>query len=143
MNPYRVFAAATLGVLASGCVTKPIAYEMAVDVPQERYSYVAPQSDNLGTVRVTRDTGFAGSGCLMVISIGGIEAARLESGERASFPLREGEHVFSVAPSERGLCGVQRDRVTRRAEVNVRAGQLKRYRAGINPNAGPFFDPAE
>jgi hypothetical protein len=98
--------------VASGCAgffkTDAVPAGAAKTVPNERM--LAFQNEVVGYSKlvITRDTGYLGGGCYIAIEIERTLAARLDTGESATFYVPPGEVEVSVVPDPlgRGLCAL-------------------------------------
>ena len=106
-----------LFLLITGCATSPIPAERAKPAAKSRLlAFQQPPTEPHGTVRVTRDTGAAGSACQVFIYIDGTHAASVWSGETARFYLPVGERIIGINTSS--YCG----------------GGLKEHQQQVGPN---------
>ncbi|EJP77028.1 TPA: hypothetical protein ACOENG_002424 [Stenotrophomonas maltophilia] len=133
----------------SGCMpTKQASPEQIKDAPTARIFPIGAQGEPTGTITVTRDVGFVGSGCYMGVMVDGKMAAHLDPAERLSLVLAEGRHVLTATPVQgRGLCGVLQSEKTnnsrrRSTEINVRAGATQAYRLYSSAEEFPVIEPA-
>ncbi|MDR2958314.1 MAG: hypothetical protein LBV10_02120 [Stenotrophomonas sp.] len=133
----------------SGCMpTKQASPEQIKDAPAARIFPIDAQGEPTGTVTVTRDVGFVGSGCYLGVMVDGKMAAHLDPAERLSLALAEGRHVLTATPVQgRGLCDVLQSEKTnntrrRSTEINVRAGATQAYRLYSSAEEFPVIEPA-
>lgn len=120
----------------SGCATTPMAPSSAVHVANDRLiTFQAPITGPSGTLVVTRDKGFLGSGCYYGFFINNVLAARLDSSETATFHVAAGELVLRSGrdPLGRALCATMKQEWTQR-ETILRDGETKYFRLSIDVN---------
>jgi len=105
-------------------------------VPTERLAgFQKPIDGPSGTLVLTRDRGFLGSGCYYGFFINNELAARIDNSETATFVVPVGELVLRAGrdPSGRALCGMDKEEWTQR-ETIFRDGEKKYFRLSIDPN---------
>jgi hypothetical protein len=125
-----------LVLLVAGCATTPVPVSSALAAPADRllaFQDVPPGPS--GTLIVTRDKGFGGSGCYYSFFINDILAARLAVAETAKFYVAPGELVLRSGrdPQGRALCGMLQDEWTQR-ETILRDKETKYFRLLIDAN---------
>ncbi|RRU23624.1 hypothetical protein [Stenotrophomonas sp. 278] len=134
----------------TGCVmpTKQAPPNEVKDVPAERRFEIGEQASPTGTITITRDVGFIGSGCYLGVMIDGAMAAHLDPAERLTVDLSEGRHVLTATPVQgRGLCGALQTEKTnaarrRSTEVFVRPGAVQTYRLYTAAEEFPVIEPS-
>ncbi|MBF6029686.1 hypothetical protein ICY20_18205 [Pseudomonas sp. P115] len=110
-------------LLLAGCASSPIPSSQADPVPSTRlFAYQASVQGESFLV-VTRDKGFAGSGCNGTVSIDGVRAAEVGTGETAKFRVTPGEHIVSVSTCGSGL---------KERETTIKPGATKKFRISID-----------
>lgn len=122
--------------LLAGCASEPIPATTAKAAPSSRLlAYQGGNLANAGTLVITRDTGFGGSGCFYAVSINGTLAARLDVGETSRFFVNPGEVLLRVGrdPQGRGLCAFGKSEWTQR-ETLLRPDETKYFRLSIDAN---------
>ncbi|MDO6815339.1 hypothetical protein [Cobetia amphilecti] len=132
-------AGAISSLMLTGCATQAITAEDAIPAPAERlYLYQSAPLSNHGKLTVTRDSGFAGSGCGVVISINGKPAAKLNQGETSSFTLPSGRVIIG-ASANRGICSTglkeAKDTIIEDEEIRYRTGFDQSGSLGLFPTA--------
>ncbi|MEB1025984.1 hypothetical protein JH314_08170 [Xanthomonas campestris] len=127
--------------LLAACATKPVSDQTAVQAPADRVFAHQTQVANGATLIVSRDAGFAGSGCSVAVMIDGEKAAVLKPGERATFNLSGPEVILGAQATGGGICGVAPERMRRETSVLLPAGSKKKYRIGIGGSGEPFVAP--
>jgi|SRR5258706_817321 len=138
-KPSYVLAAV---LLLSACATTSTPIVSAKPAPSDHLlafqSARGGNNNNVGTLVVTRDEGFLGSGCYHAVYINKVLAARLAAGEFARFYVEPGETLLRVGrdPYGRGLCGLDQDNWTQR-ETTLRRGEEKFFRLSIDQNGKP------
>ena len=99
-----LIAAVALAVLA-GCASTAISVRDAKPVPaDEVYEFQSRPSGDSGTITVVRDSGAVGSGCDIVVYVDGRKAAKIGTGERATFYLPPGSSNIGAGLAGSGLC---------------------------------------
>jgi hypothetical protein len=140
MKRTTIVAAAALALAA--CATKPVRPSEALQVPQVRLiAYQAPVAGG-GEITLVRDKGLTGGGCYAGIFIGGELAAKVGTGEKASFQLPAGRAVVSAKAVGAGLCGIgAQDRGERSTEIHVDSGQHRIYRLALSSAGEVSMNP--
>lgn len=101
----RIIIGALVVALLAGCSSNPISVNDAVQAPRDEiYAYQSKPSGPSGKLTVVRDSGINASGCDFVIYIDGRKAAKLGSGEKASFYVSPGQLNIGAGVSGSGLC---------------------------------------
>lgn len=101
----RILIGAMGLALLAGCASSAIPVEEAKPVPNdELYAYQSRPAGQAGTLTVVRDSGFVGSGCDAVVYIDGVKAAKIGTGQRATFFLPPGNPNIGVSFAGSGLC---------------------------------------
>ncbi|WP_315136859.1 hypothetical protein [Achromobacter marplatensis] len=78
----------------AGCSTTPVSADKAAPVPPERlYAFQTPPAGDFGTAVVTRDSGFVGSACYVVLKINGTKAAAFGTAETATLYMPAGDVI--------------------------------------------------
>ena len=81
-----------------GCDTKITPIDERVELPDDRiYAYAEKTEIRNASLIVTRDKGFAGSGCKVVLYINTKLAGRFNPGETKQFYVESGEVLIKVA----------------------------------------------
>jgi hypothetical protein len=96
MNILTLSAFVVCWSTVAGCAPMPISAEDADPVPSSRLYAFSKKLE--GEIVVTRDSGFAGSGCTIRFYIDGKPAADFHSGEVARFGVTAGRHVLGAEP---------------------------------------------
>jgi hypothetical protein len=123
-----------LGLLA-GCASSAIPVSQAEPVPSdELYAFQAKPSGESGKLTVVRDSGMVGSGCDIVVYIDGRKAAKVGTGQRASFYLPPGSPSIGAGLAGSGLCG---GAAIRTISANVQSSKESLYR--ISGDVGGFY----
>lgn len=123
-------------LMLSGCATTPMDHARAVPVPADRLVGFQNSIDGpSGTLVLTRDKGFLGSGCYYGFFIDNTLAARIDNSEAATFIVPTGELVLRAGrdPEGKALCGLGKEEWTQR-ETIIRDGEKKYFRLSIDPN---------
>lgn len=97
----------TVGLaLLAGCATSATPVQQAEPVPRdELYAFQTKPAAESGRLTVIRDSGALGSGCDIVVYIDGAKAAKVGSGQRATFYLQPGQPNLGIGLAGSGLCG--------------------------------------
>lgn len=120
----------------AGCATTPADHSKARPVPADRLVGFQSLVDGpSGTLVLTRDKGYLGSGCYAGFFVNEELAARIDNSETATFTVPTGELVLRVGgdPSGRGLCALSKEHWTQR-ETTFRSGEKKFFRLSIDMN---------
>lgn len=118
------------------------------DAPAERILLKNEPTTDTGAVVIVRDVGMLAGGCYLGVMVDGELAAKLDRAERVTLHLPAGEHVLTATyVGGRGLCGaLQNDASSaahrRSVEINISAGQVKRYRLLVPYEDYPVIEPA-
>lgn len=123
-----------LGMIAAlcaiaGCSTTPTPLVKATPAGPERLLAFQPKTEETSAkLIVTRDRGFTRSGCNLTLSIDSVLAARLKTGQTATFYLKPGEHLLRASKDSerRGLCALDKQRGST-SETLLRPGETKSY----------------
>ncbi|HHA2385050.1 hypothetical protein ACSLC0_00135 [Stenotrophomonas muris] len=119
-----------------GCATTPADHSTARQVPADRLVGFQSTIDGpSGTLVLTRDKGYLGSGCYAGFFVNEELAARIDNSETATFTVPAGELVLRVGgdPMGRGLCALNKEHWTQR-ETTFREGEQKFFRLSIDMN---------
>lgn len=126
----RLAVIATAGILAS-CVSYTEPPKAASPVPNDRLLAFQEKTLNSAIMVVTRDDGYmAGGGCYTAILIDGVVAGRLGIGERATFFLDPGRHVYGISgdPMGKGLCALRIAQPQKESSSEFKASETQKYR---------------
>lgn len=139
------FLLALMMCIAIGaCATKQVSTAEAVAVASERI-YVGPATGDTYSVRIIRDAGFAGSGCMARIYLDGKDAADLEPGEAVVLTLATGRHIIGASPSPASgkMCSAfdAASRHRRETEVTGVIGETRNYRFSISASGDVSLAP--
>ena len=119
----RIFVAALGVALLAGCASSPVPSSQANPVPSARlFAYQASIPGDSFLI-VTLDKGFVGSGCNGTVSIDGVRAAEVGTGETAKFRVAPGEHIVSVSTCGSGL---------KERETSIKPGTTKKFRISMD-----------
>ena len=127
MGNMRQVAAVVL-MLAAGCSTTQVATNSGAAKAATMIADRALTTPRDGAARliVTRDTGFAGGGCLFEVLANGKLAAELRPGEQVSLYVDPGECIVGVQ-LKGSLCPKENAEIA----VQSTAGATKNIRAGV------------
>ena len=126
----RLAVIATAGILAS-CVSYTEPPKAAAPVPSERLLAFQEKTSSSAMMVVTRDDGYmAGGGCYTAILIDGVVAGRLGTGEKATFFLDPGRHVYGISgdPMGKGLCALRIAQPQKESSSEFKASETQKYR---------------
>ncbi|WP_433739003.1 hypothetical protein [Pseudomonas putida] len=127
--------------LLAGCASSAIPVNQAEPVPQdELYAFQSKPAGESGKITVVRDTGMVGSGCDIVVYIDGRKAAKIGTGQRASFYLPPGTPSIGVGLAGSGLCA---GAAIRTIPASVQNGKESLYRISGDMSGffiGPYVD---
>lgn len=117
--------------LIAGCSSQPIDPALAKPVPRERlYSHQA-QTEAGAKLVITRDSGYwASGGCIAQVLIDGKKAARMDTGEVATFEVKPGRHFIGIDGDDEGggLCAMQIGQQLKEITTEISAGEVQRFR---------------
>jgi hypothetical protein len=114
----RRLSAVFLAVSLAGCATSPPEASSVKSVAA--LAWYEPTA-NSGTLIVTRDAGFTGSGCIMHVFLDGAPIGDLRTSERITVYPAAGEHIAGVK-----ACTSDDEK-----SLTVASGETKRYRVAI------------
>ena len=125
--------------ILTGCSTTPVSTSDALPAPKERIleqgvKYQSSAS-NTGQVIVKRDAGTMGWLCTARIFINSNAVADLETSEKISLYLPEGDYIISADPI--GFCGGGIVELT----TKVKAGSIQYFRYGFSGSGYPVLFP--
>lgn len=137
----RILIAAVAVVMLAGCASSAISVRDAKPVPSDEvYAFQTKPVGESGKITVVRDSGAVGSGCDIVVYIDGRRAAKIGTGQRATFYLPPGSPNLGVGLAGSGLCA---GAAIRTIAATVKPGKESLYRisgdmAGLY--IGPYVD---
>lgn len=135
----QTFLALVVLVLA-GCATQAPKQSQIKPVPTDRALAYQSASDGDATIIVTRDIGFAGSGCFAGLYLDGDLVAKLDTGERTSLYVPSGRHVIGTWNVGKALCGYREGKDRRETDATLKPGETRKFRILID-NAGVEITP--
>ncbi|RAU43421.1 MULTISPECIES: hypothetical protein [unclassified Pseudomonas] len=133
----RIFVGALAVALLAGCGTTPVSSTDASPVPEQRLLARQSAVKDGGTLVVTRDNGWtAGGGCYVALLLDGQVAARIGTGEVARLQVSPGRHLIGISGDSEGagLCGLQIGQPTKETSLELKPGELQRYRISGDTN---------
>jgi hypothetical protein len=137
----RILIGALAVALLPGCASTAISVRDAVPVPaDEIYGFQSKPSGESGKVTVVRDSGAVGSGCDIVVYVDGRKAAKIGTGQRATFNLPSGTTNLGAGLAGSGLCA---GAAIRTIAATVRSGKESLYRISGDMAGfyiGPYVD---
>ena len=137
----RILIGALAVALLAGCASTAISVRDAVPVPaDEIYGFQSKPSGESGKVTVVRDSGAVGSGCDIVVYVDGRKAAKIGTGQRATFNLPSGTTNLGAGLAGSGLCA---GAAIRTIAATVRSGKESLYRISGDMAGfyiGPYVD---
>lgn len=144
----RTVAFLLCALALSGCMpTKQPPAAEVVPVPADRLFPIDFSNGHTGTVTITRDVGFVGSGCYLGVLVNGQMAAHLDPGERVTLELTATRHILTATWIKgRGLCGVMSEKSMaarrRSTEILLGIGAIQHYRIYTTTEEYPVIEPA-
>lgn len=121
--------------LLAGCASTAISVGEAEQVPDdELFAFQGKPSGDSGKITVVRGSGMVGSGCDIVVYVDGRRAAKIGTGQRASFYLPPGSPNIGAGLAGSGLCS---GAAIRTIPATVRTGKESIYR--ISGDAAGFY----
>jgi len=137
----RILIGAVAVMLLAGCASTAISVRDAKPVPSDEvYAFQSKPSGASGKITVVRDTGAVGSGCDIVVYVDGRKAAKIGTGQRATFFLPPGTPNLGAGLAGSGLCA---GAAIRTISANVQAGKESLYRISGDMAGfyiGPYVD---
>jgi hypothetical protein len=137
----KLIVGALAVALLAGCASSAIPVSQADPVPRdELYAFQNKPGGESGKVTVVRDSGMVGSGCDIVVYVDGRKAAKIGTGQRASFYLPPGNPSIGAGLAGSGLCG---GAAIRTISANVQSGKESLYRISGDMSGfiiGPYVD---
>lgn len=151
IHTFIFLASGLVGLNLTGCTTMVVEAMKTVhvsdldsipEITADRHLlYSEKNSNDMGTITVSRDYAFAGSGCYAGIYINEELAARIDVNEKVSFYLPEGDYYIKINndPKGRGLCSVA-NYVGKTIEVSVKSKQSKYYHGFFDGDTSSGWD---
>ncbi|KAI2693231.1 hypothetical protein [Pseudomonas sp. TNT3] len=137
----RILIGAVVFALLTGCASSAIPVNQAEPVPSdELYAFQSKPAGESGKLTVVRDSGAVGSGCDIVVYVDGRKAAKIGTGQRASFYLPPGTPNLGAGLAGSGLCG---GAAIRTISASVQVGKENLYRISGDMAGfyiGPYVD---
>ncbi len=137
----QILLVSAIALSVSACATKPPRLAQLRTPPPDRLLAYQSVSDGDSTVQVVRDIGSMGSACYHAVFVDGKVAAKLATGEVATFHVPPGEHVLGTWTTGSGLCGFREGADRRETSVILKPGEMRKFRLTIVPDAGPSINP--
>ncbi|AUY35049.1 hypothetical protein [Pseudomonas sp. PONIH3] len=128
---HRIMLAATAAAFLTACTSTPVDPETAKAVPAQRLFSHQAQVQPGARLVVTRDAGYwASGGCMAKVVIDGRKAARMDTGEVATFWVTPGRHFVGIDGDDQGsgLCAMQMGQQLKEITAEVGAGETQRFR---------------
>lgn len=101
----RILIAAVAVAMLAGCASSAISVRDAKPVPSDEvYAFQTKPAGESGKITVVRDSGAVGSGCDIVVYVDGRRAAKIGTGQRATFYLPPGSPNLGAGLAGSGLC---------------------------------------
>ncbi len=131
----RILIAAVAVAMLAGCASTAISVRDAKPVPaDEVYAFQSKPVGDSGKITVVRDSGAVGSGCDIVVYVDGRKAAKIGTGQRATFYLPPGSPNLGAGLAGSGLCA---GAAIRTIAATVHSGKESLYR--ISGDIGGFY----
>jgi hypothetical protein len=109
-----------------GCATTPTPVKTAEQVSSDSiYGFQEKTAEDAGKITVIRDGGFTGSGCDLIFYIEGKRAAKIGTGQKASFYVQPGDINLGLGPIFSAACG---SAAIRTISAKVRPNQESLFR---------------
>lgn len=100
----RILIAAVAVAMLAGCASSAISVQDAKPVPSDEiYAFQAKPAGESGKITVVRDSGAVGSGCDIVVYIDGRKAAKIGTGQRATFYLPQARRISAPVSPDQGF----------------------------------------
>ena len=137
----RILIAAAAVAMLAGCASSAISVRDAEPVPaDELYAFQSKPAGESGKITVVRDSGAVGSGCDIVVYVDGRRAAKIGTGQRATFYLPPGSPNLGAGLAGSGLCA---GAAIRTIAATVHPGKESLYRISGDMAGfyiGPYVD---
>lgn len=137
----RILIAAVAVSMLAGCASTAISVRDAKPVPaDEVYAFQFKPGGDSGKITVVRDSGAVGSGCDIVVYVDGRKAAKIGTGQKATFYLPAGSTSLGTGLAGSGLCA---GAAIKTISANVHAGKESLYRISGDMSGyylGPYVD---
>ncbi|WP_421549102.1 hypothetical protein [Pseudomonas sp. QD4] len=137
----RILIAAAAVAMLAGCASSAISVRDAKPVPSDEvYAFQTKPAGESGKVTVVRDSGAVGSGCDIVVYVDGRKAAKIGTGQRATFYLPPGSPSLGAGLAGSGLCA---GAAIRTIAAMVQPGKESLYRISGDMAGfyiGPYVD---
>lgn len=137
----KLIVGALAVMLLAGCASSAISVRDAKPVPSDEvYAYQSKPAGESGKITVVRDSGAVGSGCDIVVYVDGRKAAKIGTGQRATFYLPPGTPNLGAGLAGSGLCA---GAAIRTIGATVRTGKESLYRISGDMAGfyiGPYVD---
>ena len=137
----KLIVGALAVALLAGCASSAIPVSQAEPVPSdELYAFQSKPPGESGKLTVVRDSGAVGSGCDIVVYVDGRKAAKIGTGQRASFYIPAGTTNLGAGLAGSGLCA---GAAIRTISAGVHAGKESLYRISGDLSGfyiGPYVD---
>jgi hypothetical protein len=140
-----LLAAALASLFLAGCATTPVPASEAKPADQSRVLAYQEDSESAGTLTIVRDSGFlTAGGCYYAVFINQVLAARLDTGEKASFKVPAGDVTLKASrdPQGKGLCSLDQSTWMQR-ETSLKPGERKAFRLYIDGAGRPDLARAD
>lgn len=138
----RLICAALSLLALAGCSSFRAGPEQMSQVPADRLLAYQQPIEGGSRIVVSRDLGFLGGGCYVAVLIDRQLAARIGTGEVASFHVPAGARIVGIGIDEQDdtLCG--KGRLRRELAVQQEEGESQHFRI-VSENKGGFAIRAE
>ena len=137
----RVLIATVSVAMLAGCASSAISVRDAKPVPSDEvYAFQTKPVGESGKITVVRDSGAVGSGCDIVVYVDGRRAAKIGTGQRATFYLPLGSPKLGAGLASSGLCA---GAAIRTIAATVQPGKESLYRISGDMAGfyiGPYVD---
>lgn len=127
----RIMLAAIAPALITACTSSPVDPAGAKSVPAQRLYANQEQIHPGAKLIITRDSGYwAAGGCMAKVVIDGKKAARMDTGEVATFWISPGRHFVGIDGDDEGsgLCAMQIGQQLKELSTEIAPGEVQRFR---------------
>lgn len=128
---HRIMLAVAAATLIASCTSTPVDSTKAKAVPTQRLFAHQAEVESGAKLIITRDSGYwASGGCIAKVLIDGTKAARMDTGEVATFFVKPGRHFVGIDGDDEGsgLCAMQIGQQLKEITTEISAGEVQRFR---------------
>lgn len=128
---HRIMLTAVAAALLTACTSAPVDPTTAKAVPAQRLFAHQDAVQPGARLVITRDAGYwASGGCMAKVVIDGKKAARMDTGEVATFWVAPGRHFVGIDGDDQGsgLCAMQMGQQLKEVAADIGEGEIHRFR---------------